>query len=206
MFFVLVFLNRFSMFESTNIPIIQMSILPYNTPKESQEESSEEFDLIFRHFYKFVFTTAFFILKDEEETEDLVQGFFIDLWEKKKYMQLDEDMKGYLYIAIRNKALNRIRNRETERKRQDVYYLDAEKHPDMADGMDDYLLNLKEALYELPVQRREAIQLVYLNEKKYREAADVMGISINSLKTHLKIGLRNLRNRLKGRGSINGNI
>ncbi len=183
-----------------------MNILPFNKPEESRGVSSEEFDLIFRQFYKFVFTTAFFILKDEEETEDIVQSFFIDLWEKKKYLHLNEDIKGYLYVSIRNRALNRIRDKETERKRQDVYQLHTDQRMDKTEGIDDYLVNLKEALYELPVQRREAIQLVYLNEKKYQEAADVMGISINSLKTHLKIGLKNLRSRLKGRASINNSI
>ncbi|RXF67603.1 sigma-70 family RNA polymerase sigma factor [Arcticibacter tournemirensis] len=176
-----------------------MNSLPPDKNRQLQEASSEEYDLLFRKFYKFAYATALFLLKDEEETEDLVQGFFIDLWEKQKYLDLNDDIKGYLYRSIRNRALNHIRDKETERRRQEAFHLHADQHLERKEEeKDEYLRRLKEAMYELPVQRREAIQMVYLNDKKYQEAADVMGISINSLKTHLKIGLKNLRSRMKG--------
>lgn len=155
------------------------------------------YDLLFKRFYKFAYATAFFILKDEEETGDLVQSFFIDLWETERYIELNDDIKGYLYRAVKNRALNHIRNKEVERRRCEQFHLFTAPVQERKEDTEEYLLQLKEALYELPVQRRQAIQMVYLHDKKYQEAADVMGISINSLKTHLKIGLKNLRNRMK---------
>jgi DNA-directed RNA polymerase specialized sigma24 family protein len=38
---------------------------------------------------------------------------------------------------------------------------------------------------------------VFIEEKKYQEAADAMGVSLNTLKTHLKIGIKNLREKLQ---------
>lgn len=175
-----------------------MKKLPSQATRKLQEETSPAYDHIFKQFYKFAYATAFFILKDEEETEDLVQAFFIDLWEKQMYLALNDDIKGYLYRAVKNRALNHIRNKETERRRREVFYLYSERDSGKKEDTEEYLLRLKEALCELPVQRREAIQMVYLNDKKYQEAAEVMGISVNSLKTHLKIGLKNLRSRMKG--------
>lgn len=184
-----------------------MNNLPTDKQRKIQEVSSEESDLLFRKFYKFAFATALFLLKDEEETDDLVQGFFIDLWEKQKYLNLNDDIKGYLYRSIRNRALNHIRDKGAERRRQETFHLQADQHFERKEEeIEEYLLRLKEALYELPVQRREAIQMVYLNDKKYQEAADVMGISINSLKTHLKIGLKNLRSRMKDLRESSGNV
>jgi RNA polymerase sigma-70 factor (ECF subfamily) len=59
---------------------------------------------------------------------------------------------------------------------------------------------LQEVLDEMPGQKRTAIQMVYLHGKRYQDAADTMKISINSLKTHLKTGLKILR------GEINSKI
>ena len=49
---------------------------------------------------------------------------------------------------------------------------------------------------DLPVQRSTAFSLVYLENKKYKEAADEMGISINSVKTHLKLAVKVLQQKL----------
>ena len=55
--------------------------------------------------------------------------------------------------------------------------------------------NIRSLLSELPLQRLEAFNLVYIENKKYQQAADEMGISINSIKTHLKLAVKTLRKR-----------
>jgi RNA polymerase sigma-70 factor (ECF subfamily) len=46
-------------------------------------------------------------------------------------------------------------------------------------------------------QKLTAVKMVYLEGKKYKDAANEMGISVNSLKTHLKSALKMLRLGLK---------
>ena len=52
---------------------------------------------------------------------------------------------------------------------------------------------MQNKLETLAGQKRVAIQMVYMKGKRYQDAADEMGISINSFKTHLKSGLKILR-------------
>lgn len=52
-------------------------------------------------------------------------------------------------------------------------------------------------LSELPTKRFRAFQLVHLEDKKYSEAAHEMGISINSLKSHLKLAVKFLKMRIQ---------
>jgi len=61
---------------------------------------------------------------------------------------------------------------------------------------DHFQEQLQELLREFPTQRQRAFNLVYLQHKKYHEVADNMGISVNSLKTHLKLAVKTLRNKL----------
>ena len=58
------------------------------------------------------------------------------------------------------------------------------------DGKLDLIFN------QLPVQRRKAFKLVYLEDKKYKEAAEEMGVSVNSIKTHLKLAVKALQQKL----------
>ena len=50
------------------------------------------------------------ILNDMEEAEDLVQDFFVRLWEKKLNENLEgERVRSYLYVAVRNMAVRKVK-------------------------------------------------------------------------------------------------
>ncbi len=154
------------------------------------------YDIIFLKYYKLLCVNAYFYLHDEQEAKDLVQAFFVEIWEKKIYMRLNGDIKGYLYRSVQNRCLNYIKKKETIEKKQEVYSLTENTYPEVDEDIEVTYNKLDNAIGELPNQRKEALKLVYLQNKKYQEAAEIMGISINSLKTHLKIGLKNLREAL----------
>ena len=157
------------------------------------------FDALFHKYYKLLCGYAFSFLKDEEDAKDIVQNLFIEIWEKRRFEYLEGNVKSYLYKSVHNRCLNHLRNNETKLRRQ----VDYEEHTGEINHTTDH--ELREQVYKrleinldkLPKQRREAISLVYLEDKRYQEVANAMGISINSLKTHLKIGLKNLREKIK---------
>lgn len=155
------------------------------------------FDKLYIKYYKFLYANAYLILRDEQVAKDIVQVFFVEMWERKSFNGLEGDIRGYLYRAIQNRSFNAIRRQNIELKRYETLEsLDIQE--ETSDIWEERThSNLQEALLMMPGQRREAINLVYLQEKKYQEAASVMGISVNSLKTHLKIGLKVLRDKLK---------
>jgi RNA polymerase sigma-70 factor (family 1) len=157
------------------------------------------FDRLFIKYYKLLCANAYFLLRDEQEAKDIVQIFFVEMWEKKLFMILEGDIKGYLYRSVQNRCLNHQRKQLSDHKKQEFFF--QSRHVYELDELDEQDMeqenaNLQDMLLKMPVQRREALQLVYLQDKKYSDAAEVMGISINSLKTHLKIGLRVLREKL----------
>ena len=156
------------------------------------------YDALFLKYYKLLCINAYFLLKDEEEAKELVQQFFVAFWEKKGYLNLKGEIKGYLFQAVKNKCLNLLRKRENEQKLVAAIQLEQAREEEEAYAvMEQRYELLDKALRDLPLQRREALTLVYMQDKRYRDVADTMGISVNSLKTHLKLGLKNLRERLK---------
>ena len=67
------------------------------------------------------------------------------------------------------------------------------------DWIDELIQEVETEIAEMPEQTRVIIQSVFFREMKYQEVADQLGISINTVKTLLKNGMRHLRERFVGR-------
>ncbi|WP_207424338.1 RNA polymerase sigma factor [Desertivirga brevis] len=155
------------------------------------------YEQIFKHYYKGIVLEAFYILKDEMEAEDLVQSFFLEAWEKQILGNINTSLRSYLHTAVRNRCFNLLEKRKTEEKRLNSFLDTLDEfsvNPDLE--RKEFSKRLELMLAALPKQRLEVVNLVYLEEKKYQEAASAMGISINSVKTHLKLALKSLRSKL----------
>ncbi len=157
----------------------------------------EAFDAFFLKYYKLLVANAYFYLKDEQEARDLVQDFMFEFWHQQLYLRLEGDMKGYLYRSIQHRCFNVRRKKAYEQQEYVHLSLEDEVYDQNGEEHEDDLIRLQHALEDLPPQRKEVVQRVYLEDKKYQEAADEMGISLNTLKTHLKFAIRNLREKLK---------
>lgn len=158
------------------------------------------FDSLFVKYYKLLCVSAYFFLRDEQEAKDLVQTFFLDIWEKKLYLNFQGEIKGYLYRAIKNRCINEISKQKTrDRNYKSFADLQEEKCSPHDETRLDYYGQMQSTLEGMAGQKRVAIQMVYVEGKRYQEAADEMGISINSFKTHLKSGLKILRYKEKNK-------
>jgi len=158
------------------------------------------FDELYLHYYKILCTSAFFYVKNEQEAKDLVQTLFLDIWEKQLYRHFHEDIRGYLFRAVKNRCINHLKWQKVQDRRQQGYAaLQELAGTSPVEDPPDGCQQLQLALDDMAGQKRMAIQLVYVHGKRYQEAANDMRISINSLKTHLKTGLKFLRGEIKSK-------
>ena len=150
------------------------------------------FELAFKHYYKPLRVQAFLILDNEEEAEDQVQQLFLDIWNRQLYRNI-LDLKAYLHTAIRNRCLNQVSKASYQNKLL-LEYAETLCASESFDYKEPPLQPcFQTALNELPTQRSRAFHLVYIEDKKYVQAAEEMGISINSLKSHLKLAVKFLK-------------
>lgn len=157
----------------------------------------DAFDIFFVKYYKLLVANALFFIRDEQGAKDVVQEFLFEFWHKKLYMRLEGDIKGYLYRCVQHKCFNVQRRRTLEQKVATLSGLNKIEAEEENEEKEERLARLQEALNDLPPQRREVLQRVYFEERKYQDAANEIGISLNTLKTHLKFGMKNLREKLK---------
>ncbi len=165
--------------------------------RDFQAGDAEAIEKAFKFYYKPLRVQAYLILKSEEEAEDQVQQLFLDIWNRQLFRNIQESLKAYLFTAIRNRCFNCITkathvNKAMEEYKEIVKITATEEYNEPA--LQPYYIAV---LKELPAQRFRAFQLVHLEDKKYNEAAREMGISVNSLKSHLKLAVKFLKMRLQ---------
>jgi RNA polymerase sigma-70 factor (ECF subfamily) len=152
---------------------------------------------LYKEYYKPLKLHAFHFLKDEMEAEDQVHNLFIEIMDQQISIHVKFCLLSYLKTCLYHKCLLVLMKRKKKQKQLQQYAVIASHAP-----ADDKLLRhetdrfISRLLSGLPVQRLEACKLVYLENKKYREAATEMGITINSVKTHLRLATRALRKQL----------
>ncbi|WP_018631002.1 sigma-70 family RNA polymerase sigma factor [Niabella aurantiaca] len=167
-----------------------------------KENDIAAFDELYLKYFKVLCANAFFFLRNESEAKDLVQTLFLDIWEKKIYEHFHKDVKGYLFLAVKNRCLNSIKSSKVKDARVEQfsrYYGDQMQGQQDTGDLPDYQDRLEALLSDMKGQKKAALNMVYFKDKKYSEAARELGIGVNSLKTHLKSALKTLRLGMNGK-------
>lgn len=120
-----------------------------------KEHDLGAYDIIYLKYYKMLCVNAYFFLKNEQESKDLVQNLFLDIWEKKLYRQFHDDLKGYLFQAIKNRCLNQLEKWQTQQKARKGYAglqeVAGESYPEI---QPEYGQQLSTALDNMPTQKK----------------------------------------------------
>lgn len=155
---------------------------------------------LFKRYYPRLFEFAYHLLKNEEEAEDLVQDAFVVFWEQRAHISLnDQAIKAYLYTTIKHDALNRIRHGKVIENYQRNYPPILIDEKQVIDELihAEVLGELMEALEKLPKGCSMVCRLGYLEGLKNPQIAELMGLSIHTVKSQKQRALTLLKQQLK---------
>lgn len=144
----------------------------------------------------------------DADAEDIVQEVFLNLYEKDKSLESYINITSYLFISVKNKSLDYIRNKIAKEEAIDVMYneqllllklnYDTLKDLDTEFFQPDSIEErLKKALDTLPPKCREIFIQNKFYGKKQKQIAEEAGISINTVETQMGIANKKLREELK---------
>ncbi len=158
------------------------------------------YEQVFRSYYQALCNYASSLLKDMDEAEEVAQNVFYNIWNKRETLQVNASIKAYLYRAVHNDCLNRIKHRKVK-----TVYAEDYKNT-MTGGFDDSskLLDAKElnalingAIDSLPEQCGLVFKLSRFEHLKYSEIAEQLQISVKTVENHMGKALKILREKLK---------
>lgn len=163
----------------------------------SKRKDKEAFTIIYNKYHQYLYALAYRYLKDSEMAEDAVQQVYVKLWEMIHVIDIEINLKNYLYSMTKNHILNQFRSRKEMicinimNAQQEI----VDDEPDIVSVIEDAELSdlLQVGIENLPNQKKEIIKMKIQEHKSNQEIADEMGLSINTVKSHYQESIKMLR-------------
>jgi RNA polymerase sigma-70 factor, ECF subfamily len=168
-----------------------------------QFRSSHDMEIIgefYRRYAHLVLGVCIKYLKKQESAHDAAMQIFEKLIADLKTNRI-ENFKSWLYTVSKNYCLSEIRKEtSTHRLLGKIEENSGEKFVEIWEELhlhnmeeEKRLAALTQALTQLNHEQRTCVQLIYLEDKSYKEIADITGMDINHIKSHIQNGKRNLK-------------
>ena len=158
------------------------------------------FDIIYKKYSRRLYGFVYRYLKQETDTEEIVQEVFIKIWKSRDKIDVYSSFESFLFTIAHNATINLLKKKATGQKYiehvkslqciQETYELTDEIH---YNELKDKYQNL---LDELSPRQKEIFQLSRDEGLSNREIAEKLGISVQTVKNHLVVSLSVLKNRL----------
>ena len=171
------------------------------------EEKEDRFTLfkqgderIFRQYYeKYYHALCLWvvrIIKEETRMHDIVQEAFIVLWNSRMIIESELHLKMFLYQVVRNRCFNYLKSKRVEEK-----YIQEYLQMEEEGGFEDTVLEeevhriVAQEIEKLPEEQRKVVYF-HMEGKNNLEIAEIMQISVNTVKTHKARARKTLKNKI----------
>ena len=150
-------------------------------------------ELLYDRYGDALFGLAMRIVKDEALAKDVVQDSFVKVW--KKHQSFDPKKSKiftWMYSLVRNTAIDKLRSHQKraghEIQTDEVNVSHTTDQVIRPDSMDIPL-----HVSKLEPKHQEIVNALFFNGLTQQEASDELGIPLGTVKTRLRIALRELR-------------
>ena len=163
------------------------------------------FDELYERYWGLLFNHARRLLKDADLAKDAVQDVFLNLVTKSVNIDHVKSLPGFLTACMRNRIINTIvreKLKDNYIKQLESYHLNdfASIEEDIFQKREETERQLQERIESeislLPPKMRTAFELAKKHHLSYREIAQRTGSSEGTIKKHIHVALRTLRDRL----------
>lgn len=174
-----------------------MSSKKEGSHSEKFERNSEAaFSAVYEAYWERLFRYVIRILPDEQDVSDVVQETFIAFWESKRGPEKIRSIKAYLFIIARNLAFQRFREqlKQTAIENKLVDHYGKSEDSTFAAIHTKELSEIIDAEVEkLPERMREVFTLSRKEHLSYKEIAERLKISDQTVKKQISKSLKYLR-------------
>lgn len=155
---------------------------------------------IYNRFHGPLYIFAYNRLKDREEAKDIVHELFLKLWKECAQLQITGRLSVYLYTAARNRIINTITHQQVATRYIDSFlsYIEQVDYQSA-----DYLLRhndlqtfIQKEIDNLHPRMREVFELSRNSSLTRKEIAEKLGVSEQTVKSHMHRALKILKARL----------
>jgi len=150
---------------------------------------------LYNRYMHLVYGVCLNYFKEEEASKDAVMQIFEELVVKLRHHEV-QNFKSWLHVLTRNHCLMAMRkaSKNNTVPIDDVFVENAEfVHLDIEDTKEKQLTIMEKCMSALPEEQRISVDLFYLQEKCYKEVAEITGFEMLKVKSYIQNGKRNLK-------------
>ncbi len=153
------------------------------------------FSSIFKANSRTVFNYIYYKFGNEEKAHDAVQEAFVKLWENCAKVT-PAKAKSYVYTVANNMYLNVIKAEKVRLKYADKTLKTTNESPEFIMEENEFRDKLDKTLNGLPENQRTTFLLNRVDGKKYKEIAEMEGVSIKAIEKRMHLALKTLREQI----------
>jgi RNA polymerase sigma-70 factor (ECF subfamily) len=162
----------------------------------ANEDDPTAYKQLFQLYYGKLFQFALSITHSKETADEVVSDVFLKIWTKRKSLLKIHNLHLYLYICTKNHSINRL---EQEKKNkvfsldecvvnlQSIYF-----DPEQLMITAEMLKKVQLAVNQLPSRCQLIFKLVKEDGLKYKDVAELLGLSIKTIENQMTIALRKI--------------
>lgn len=159
------------------------------------------FEEILYAYEKSIFNHLRRLTGNSDDAADLLQETFVRLYKKRGQIDVSNNFKNWLYAIATNIAYDHFRKKKHEK----LIFIDDESELETIGQETSYTTidleilehDLESALREVRTHYRNILLLYYKERFSYKEIADILGLPLNTVKTHLRRAKEELGGLLK---------
>jgi|WetSurMetagenome_2_1015567.scaffolds.fasta_scaffold00268_18 RNA polymerase sigma-70 factor (family 1) len=167
--------------------------------REIKADNMLAFDALYGKYSRKLYKFGYSILKSKEDSENLIQDVFLNLWENRRKVEKNASVQSYVFTIAYNSAISILR-----KKAKDFQFIEYLKS--LQENLEDPVnveleynelaVKLDEIINSLPARQREVYLLHKVEGLKYEVIAEQLHISVNTIENHMSRALRTIRGKL----------
>ena len=172
------------------------NISEYNLLQKLKKGDLKAYQQLYDRYHLQVYNWALKFVKIPAIAEDIVQDVFLKIWVIRERLNSQFSFQAFIYRICRNRAFSDLKKIAVSgRLTLDVMeqFRSLKESPEDLAIWNQYEVLLENAIRKLPKQRQKVFKLCRQGGKTYEEVAEELCISKNTVKEHMVMAVKNIR-------------
>lgn len=167
--------------------------------KHSDQEAAREF---FEIFHPKMVRFAVIYTSSVHIANDIVSEVFMKLFRNRDRLTEIRDIQYYLYRSVKNQCITYIRRQKNEMSVDEIVWEDAGYTYEIQNPESEFLTKelvseIEEIVNNFPPKRKIIYKMVVIDGLKYKEAAEILNLSVKTIENHLALAVKDLRQKIR---------